>query len=144
MTEDTKIKVETMDAIDRQKLEPQIKLQLLMQLARVQYGRDPRSGGFAIVGRPRVILQLLLDLKVGPLHDVVRLNRPVIIGRSDADVIGWYQDVPIIVRCTTIDDKLWAIPRDKVPEDQMIDRKQAGQIRVHAHNRTLDKLREDS
>lgn len=135
--------VDRMDSVDRQKLDPRIKLQLLAAETKATTGRDPRSGGFAIVARPRVVLQLLMDLKVGPFsQDTVRLQKAMVYGTTDSDVVGWWQDVPIIVRCTVVDDGLWCLQREHIPASSNLDRRQAGAIRMHAHNSRLEALRD--
>lgn len=145
--------IDRMDGLDRKKLDPEIKLALLCEEARYHYGRDPRglgAGDFSFVGRPRVILQLLVDLGVtSGLTSVVKLQRAMVIAQSkdrrtvaDADVVGWWRNIPIAVRCTVKDDQLWLLPVDKIPESKQIDRRQAGSLRVAAHNGRLSQLRE--
>jgi len=132
---DDVVGVDRMDTIDRQKLDPRIKLQ-------AKYSRDPRSGGFAFVARPRIILQLLLDMGTGPLSSDIKLHKPVVIGATNADLVGWWQDVPLLVRCTVVDDRLHCLPLEKIPESIQPDRQTAGQIRVAAHNGRLESLRD--
>lgn len=134
--------IDRMDTIDRQKLDPKIKLQLLAAETRNKYSRDPRAGGFAFVARPRVILQLLLDLNVGPFSNEIKLHKAVVLGTTNADLVGWWQDVPILVRCTVTDDNMHCLPLSKIPDSIMPDRQTAGQLRVHAHNGMLANLRE--
>jgi len=147
--------VDRMDGLDRQKLRPEIKLALLCEEAKAIYGRDPRgmgAGGFAFVARPRVLLQLLVDLGVNSgLTSVIRLQRAMVIAQSrsdrgrtvaDADIVGWWQNIPIAVRCKVRDDQLWILPIDKIPESMQIDRRQAGSLRVAAHNGKLSFLRD--
>ena len=135
--------VDRMDSVDRQKLDPLIKLQLLCAEAKVTHGRDPRSGGFSIVGRPRVILQLMLDLqRRGTLRDAIRLERPVILGEVGADAIGWWSDVPILVRGSVINDQLWIVKSDQVPRSSPTDRQRAGVLRTHAHAGALERVRD--
>lgn len=135
--------VDRMDSLDRQKLDPRIKLQLLAAEARNKYSRDPRSGGFAFVARPRVLLQLLLDLDVGPFSSDIKLHKAIVIGTHNSDVVGWWQDVPLIVRCTVVNDNLHCLPLSKIPSSIGPDRQTAGQLRLNAHNGTLLRLRED-
>lgn len=135
--------VDRMDSIDRAKLDPEVKLQLLCAEAKAEHGRDPRSGGFAIVGRPRAVLQLLLDLKIeSNLQSIIRLQRAVIVGADNSDIVGWWCDVPIMVRCTVKDDRLWCVGLDKIPASLSVDRQRAGLMRVAAHNGRLDAIRE--
>src|SRR5579885_3258065 len=110
---DEVVGIDRMDAIDRQKLDPRIKLQLLCAEMKSTCGRDPRAGGMSFVARPRVILQLFLDIQkehrvftAGSVGDI-RLQRPVVIGHDDGDIVGWWQDVPIKVRCTVRDDNFY-------------------------------------
>ncbi len=133
--------VDRMDSIDRAKLDPSIKFQLLCTEAGVTYGRDPRSGGFAFVARPRVLLQLLKDMNVSSLTSVLKLQRAVVLGQEDSDVIGWWNDVPIIVRCNVKDDNLWVLPSERIPTSKPIDRQRAGNLRMAAHYGKLDGLK---
>jgi len=134
--------VDRMDGIDRQKLDPLIKLQLLCAEAKVTHGRDPRSGGFSIVGRPRVVLQLLLDLQRKGSLGAIRLERPVILGDIGADAVGWWSDVPILVRGNVVNDQLWIVQSDKIPRSSPSDRQRAGLLRTHAHAGRLEILRD--
>lgn len=137
------VNVDRMDSLDRQKLDPKVKFQLLAAETKNRYQRDPRAGGFAFVARPRVWLQILLDLKVGPFTSEIRLHKPVVIGATNGDIVGWWNDIPLMVRCTVTDDNLHCLPLKKIPESIMPDRQTAGQLRIHAHNGKLDQLRED-
>src|SRR5690606_38964496 len=105
-----------MDGLDREKLSPWVKLRLLMEEAKAHYQRDPRSGGFALVMRPRVALQLLIDAKLESVTNEIRLERPVIAGTRGADVIGWWQDIPIVVRGSVVDDNIHVVRVDKIPD----------------------------
>lgn len=138
------INVDRMDSIDRAKLDPQIKFQLLCAEARATYGRDPRSGGFAFVARPRVLRQLLIDMNVGPLSSIIKLQRAVIVAtsktNSGADLVGWWEEVPLMNRCTVIDDALWVLPLERIPPSKPIDRNTAGRIRMAAHYGKLVEL----
>lgn len=130
-----------MDTIDREKLSVWIKLRLMMEEAKVEYGRDPRTGGFAIVGRPRMILQLLIDAKLDSITNEIRLERPVIAGVQGADVVGFWQDVPIWVRSSVKDDNLYVVRLDKIPQSHQVDRRRAGELRLAAHAGRLESLR---
>lgn len=135
--------VDRMDTIDRAKQDPRTKLELLAIEMKRTTGRDPRGGGMAFVGRPRVILQLLIDLGVkSALQNEIKLHQPVVIGKDDADIVGWWQDVPILVRSTAVADQLYCIARDKIPESKQIDRQRAGQLRMGAHYGKLEMLRD--
>lgn len=134
--------VDRMDVIDRQKQDPRTKLELLAIEMKNVTGRDPRGGGHAFVARPRVILQMLIDMKVkNAFHDAIKLNDAVIVGTLNSDVVGWWQDVPIIVRCSVTNDNLHCLVRDKIPESTMLERRLAGQIRMAAHYDKLETLR---
>lgn len=137
------IDVERLDEKARKELDPLIKLQLLMVEAKTRFGADPRDGNdrFAIVGRPRVLLQVMIDLKDRIRQ--VKLQRPAVFGLIGADTIGWWEKVEIIVRCCTIDDRLYCMPKDKIPQSSRNDRQRAGMIRMHAHEGSLERLRED-
>src|SRR4051812_39869521 len=83
--------VDRMDEIDRAKQHPLTKLELLCIETKNTLGRDPRGGGFAFVGRPRVILQLLLDFGVASaLQSHIRLQSAVVLNshreHADGDV----------------------------------------------------------
>lgn len=139
---DDVVGIDRMDSLDRQKLDPRIKLQLLAAETKNKYSRDPRSGGFAFVARPRVFLQLLMDMNVGPFSSDIKLHKAIVLGTNNADLVGWWMDVPLLVRCTVTDDNLHCLPLSKIPDSIMPDRQTAGQLRVHAHNGTLQMLRE--
>lgn len=134
--------VDKMDSLDRQKLDPTIKLQLIAAEFKSAYGHDPRGGGASIVARPRIVLQLLLDLKVGPFSSEVKLERPLVFGTQGADVVAHWQGVPIIVRCQVADDNIYCLPNARIPQSAGIDRVQAGQLRMAAHNGKLEGLRD--
>ena len=129
-----------MDTLDRQKLDYRTKLELLCQEMKAKLGRDPRSGGFAFVARPRVILQLLKDAHPGTLACEIQMERPVIAGRTGADVVGFWNGIPIIVRSSTVGDNLICIRVDKIPESHQVDRRRAGELRMAAHYNKLDVL----
>lgn len=134
--------IDRMDSLDRQKLDPRIKLQLLAAETRTTFNRDPRAGGFAFVARPRVLLQLLMDLNVGAFSSDIHLHKAIVVGAHNGDLVGWWEDVPLIVRCTVVDDNMHCLPLDRIPESKPIDRQRAGLLRLHAHNGTLQRLRE--
>ena len=125
-------------------LDPLIKLKLLCAEAKEAFQRDPRAGGMSFVGRPRVVLRLLLDIGCSPRasdHDVVILHRAIVIGSGDEGaIVGHWQGVPILVRCSVRDDNLYVMNTKKIPPSKQIDRKQAGQIRIRAHAGRLEEL----
>jgi hypothetical protein len=135
--------VDRMDTHDRQKLDPSIKLQLLCAEARETHGRDPRSGGFVIVGRPRVLLQLMVDMTVSGKASEIRLERPIVLGTDEngADRLGWWHDIPIVARSAVANDRLWVIKVDMLPVSSKADRSQMGRLRIHAHAGRLEELR---
>ena len=136
--------IDRMDVIDRAKQHPRTKLELLAIETKNITGQDPRGGGYAFVARPRVVLQLMLDLNIrSALQTDIRLHQAVVIGERDADIIGWWMDVPILVRCTVSSDKLFCVRRDQIPPSSMIDRQTAGRIRMGAHYGKLETLRDD-
>lgn len=135
--------IDRMDVIDRSKQDPRTKLELLAIEMKTITGRDPRGGGYAFVARPRVILQLLLDLGIkSVLQSEIKLGQPVVIGTKDADVVGHWCDVPIMVRSSAVGDVLHCIQRDHIPGSSMLDRQRAGQLRMAAHYGKLESLRE--
>lgn len=138
-----------LDEVDRQELDPRIKLQLLCTEARQEYGADPRGGGFCFVGRPAYVLQLLIDIGAGPLSSELRLNKSMIVGAADiltdpsgADVVGWWRDIPVVVRSSTVKDGLVCCRLDQLRPSHQVDRRQSGVMRRHGHNSTLDRVRE--
>lgn len=134
--------VDRMDVVDRTKQHPLIKLELLCIEMKNTLGRDPRGGGFAFVGRPRVIQQLLIDLEVkSALQSVIKLHDAVVVGERDADIVGWWNRIPIIVRCTCVDDRLFCLDLTKIPMSKRVDRQRAGQLRMAAHYGRLAELR---
>jgi len=134
--------VDRMDKLDRQKLSASVKLRLLCEEAKIQLGQDPRSGhGLVFVGRPRAMLQLLIDMYGGAeILNQIKLERPVIIGSMGADVIGYWMGVPLVVRSNVKDDQIWCVQAEKLPESKMVDRQRAGELRIRAHAGTLEEL----
>ncbi len=137
---DSVVNVDKMDSIDRAKLDPQIKFQLLCAEAKATFGRDPRAGGFGFVARPRVLLQLLKDMNIGPLSSIIRLQKAIVLGTRESDVIAWWNEVPIMVRCNVRDDQLWVLPIDSIIPSKPVDRNTAGRLRMAAHHGKLDTL----
>lgn len=150
--------VDRMDTLDRSKLDPRIKLTLMALECRAQHGRDMRAGGFSIACRPRVALQIAIDLATAGLlsgfSSEFRLQRAVVLGSRDcadvgpdgADVVFWWTDpsadgpgVPLIVRSSVKNDQPWCVPTGQIPRSTMTDRQRAGQIRMSAHH-GLEKL----
>lgn len=132
--------IDRMDSADRAKLDPRTKLKLMLEEGRQKHGG---VRGCSIVGRPRVILQLLLDLDVkNSFSTDVRLQTPMVYGTSDSDVVGWHQDIAIRVRSSTVGDNLRLEPTENIPPSHGIDRRQAGRLRMAAHSGKLDTLRE--
>jgi hypothetical protein len=84
----------------------------------------------------------MIDMNVGPFHSDIRLHKAIVIGAENGDVVGWWMDVPIMVRCNVKDDRLHCVPLDKIPDSNMLDRQRAGAIRLNAHNGSLDSLRD--
>lgn len=134
--------VDRVDELDRQKLSPVIKFQLLCAEVKERFGRDPRSGGFVFVARPRAMLQLLIDIRAADIS-AIKLERPVIAGSRGGDVVGWWSGVPVVVRSTTVDDNLWCVREDDLPPSLMVDRARAGELRLAAHHGRLDSLKEN-
>ncbi len=139
---DSIVGVDRMDKIDRQKLPASVKLRLLCEEAKNTLGQDPRSGhGLVFVGRPRAMLQLLIDMYGGAeILNQIKLERPVIVGSFGADVIGYWMGVPLVVRSNVVDDQIWCVQVHKLPESKMVDRQRAGELRIRAHARTLEEL----
>lgn len=146
--------VDKMDELARSQLPFEAKLVLMCEEVRAHTGQDPRGGGHAIVARPRVILQMLIDAEVGPFSTMVRLQRGVVIGNKkidgshvgESDIVGWWRDIPIAVRSTVTDDKVRCLPLRKIPASLGVDRQRAGQMRMVAHKggfQALDDLRDD-
>lgn len=143
------VNVDRMDSLDREKLDPYIKFQLLCAEAKAKLERDPRGGGMSFVARPRVVLQILLDIikehpvfTAGSVGDI-KLHKPVVLGSEDGDLVGWWCGVPIRVRCTVVDDRLYVLKNELIPESLMVDRRCAAQLRMGAHHGKLDQLRSD-
>lgn len=134
--------IDRMDSQDRQKLNPRVKLILLCEEARATLGRDPRGGHVFLVARPRVLLQLLLDLQELKMLDLIQLQRPVVLGADGGDVVGWFDGAPIVARCQAVDDRLYAVAEEQMPESRMIDRRRAAELRMHAARGTLANLRD--
>ncbi len=142
--------IDRMDTFDRAKLKPEVKLCLLCDEAREATDRDPRGGGHALVMRPRVALQLLIDFNVKSTFvsdsTSLLLQRAMILstsrGDDGADLVGWWRDIPLMIRSNVADDNVHVVQLEKVPPSKQVDRQRAGQIRLAAHNGMLEKLRE--
>jgi hypothetical protein len=151
------VDVDRMDGAARQALDPTIKLQLLCAEFRAAHGCDPRAGGGSgtvFVARPATILQLMIDLKIGPLSGGdARPIKAMIFGSRDAcsggeaDVVARWCDVPIVVRSSAVGNALYCVPLEQLPESKGVDRVRAGQIRhaIHAGGPAeLQRLREEN
>lgn len=134
--------VDRMDTIDRAKQDPRVKLELLAIEMKNTTGRDPRGGGFALVCRPRIALQILLDLQKAKALDALRHQDAVVIGEYQADVIGWWCNVPLIVRSNVKDDQVYCLMHEHIPPSTREDRQRAGQLRMAAKYDKLESLRD--
>ena len=121
------------DPIDRLKLKASEKLEYICTKAAEAFGRDPRGGGFAFVGRPRTIGLLLEELP----QSMRQLQRPVVIGTSGSDIIMWWKQIPVIVRHSVKDDNLWVVPVDLMRDSIVEDRRVAAEMRLGAHRNTI-------
>jgi len=84
-----------------------------------------------------------MDLGVkSALQSEIKLQDAVVIGDNLSDVVGWWQSVPIMLRSTTCDDRLYCRPLDKIPPSTRTDRQCAGRLRMAAHYNKLDSLRD--
>lgn len=139
---DNVVNIERLDELDRQKLDPRIKLQLLCVEAKTHFGVDPRGHAdkFVIVGRPRAVLQLLRDFKGRLIVGEIRMQQTTIIGEVGGDVAGFWENIPIIIRSQTKDDNIYIMPAESVPQSLMIDRRQAALLRLAEKNGTLETL----
>jgi hypothetical protein len=145
--------IDRMDSVDREKLDPRVKLQLLAEETKRTTGRDPRAGGYAFVARPRIVLQILLDLgqsMVGKLRrdntitkeELDKLREEIQLDRGlFGDSVAKWSGVPIIVRCTTANDELWCLENSKIPRALPIDHDRARLLRDAAWNGLLEELR---
>lgn len=135
--------IDRMDSLDRQKLSPEIKLELLANEYLAKHGYMGAEN-VSFVGRPRVVLQLLLDAGVqNSFHSYLCLHKAIVIGEKGADIVATWRGIPIIVRCTVADDQLHACREDQIPPSKGIDRKQASRIRMAAHSGQLASLRDE-
>ena len=127
------------DRVDREQMGVAQKLEIMCYEAQQRYGGDPRGGAFTLVGRPRCCLQLLVDSP----EDLLRLEKPIIVGTYEADVVAYWGDVKVRLRCNVKDNDLYCIPSVKLPESKPEDRRLAGALRAIAwkyqrENRKLD------
>lgn len=116
------------DEIDRKEMPVPQKLEILAYQCRQVHGGDPRGGGYVLVGRPRCLLQLLVDSP----EDFLRLEKPVIVGSVGADVVAYWQDVKILMRCNVKDNNLHVVPWPMVPDSKPHDRRLASDLRMLA------------
>lgn len=127
------------DRVDREEMGVPQKLDILCYEAQQRYGGDPRGGHFSLVGRPRCVLQLLVDSP----EDFLRMERPIIVGTHEADVVAYWGDMKVRLRCNVKDNDLYAVPNANLPESKPDDRRLAGALRALAwkyrrENRRLD------
>lgn len=139
---DNVVNIESLDELDRQKLDPRIKLQLLCIEAKTHFAVDPRGNPdrFMIVGRPRAILQLLKDFKSRIIVGEIRMHQTTVIGDEGGDVVGFWEHLRIVCRSTVKDDNIYIVASEMVPPSMMIDRRQAAMLRLAEKNGTLENL----
>lgn len=126
------------DTIDRESLPIDKKMRLLSAECLQSYGRDPRSGGFCVVMRPRVALSVLIDMNGS---DRFRPQRPVVLGSLEADIVGWWDGIPLVVRSSVVDDTVYMIPNERLVPSSQVDRSRAGELRLAYHHARLEELR---
>lgn len=117
------------DPITRGKAPANERLSYICDRAKDIFGRDPRAGGFSFVGQPSVI-----DYVVRQLDNRDRLlQKPVVIGQTDADVVGWWVHggarVPFICSHRARDAQIWCVPDDMKVVATMVDRASASDVR---------------
>lgn len=118
---------------------PVEKLQAAIAKVKADTGRDPRAGGWSIVGREPYVRTVMAEL---PLIFVEQVG-PIALGDRDAaelidggrgnlcgaDLAFLFQGVPVIVRASAADG-LWLLPNDKIPRSNRPDRAAAGVLRM--------------
>lgn len=114
------------DRVDREEMGVPQKLDILCYEAQQRYGGDPRGGNFTLVGRPRCVLQLLVDAP----EDLLRMERPIIVGTHEADVVAFWGMCKVRIRCNVKDNDLYAVPVAQLPESKPDDRRTAGSLRA--------------
>jgi hypothetical protein len=121
------------DKLDREKAKTGDKLAWICDKAKEITGQDPRGGGWSFVAHPQVIQQMLVDFANASER---RLQRPVVIGEHDGDVVFWWQDIPVRVRHMAKFPDVHLVPtlmlvRER-PSDQA-DRRAAAELRMAAN-----------
>ncbi len=124
------------DPVDRKRAGVYQKLEYICDKAREAFGRDPRGGGFSFVGHPQVIEQVLAEM--GPMDSRNRrLQKPVVVGMIDGDVVMWWETKPVAipfrVRHSARFPDLWIVPDDMARQSEFPDRRAAAELRMAAH-----------
>lgn len=125
------------DALDRKRAGAIAKLEYICGKAAAVFGRDPRGGGFTLVGNHRVVGLALAELP----GNARTLQKAVVIGHRDGDIVGWWlhraseHPMPFRVRMTTRgtpagDQSLWVVPDEVLPPSQPHDRRYAAEARM--------------
>lgn len=124
------------DPITRKEAPAQERLIWICDQAAKETGRDPRGGGFSFVGQPSVIEHVVDQLT----PDQRQLQRPVVIGMNDSDVVAWWITgaVKIPFRCSfrARDATIWVVQDVHIPAHEPVDRRAAAEIRIALHRGT--------
>ncbi len=119
------------DDLDRVQANVLDKLRMICDNAKETFGEDPRGmpGKYSFVAQPRVIAQIWEEMPI-----IVRdLQRAIVYGRDDADIVMFWNKIPFIVRLNVKQDLGLVIMKNKkIPESTSQDRMVAGNMRMRA------------
>lgn len=124
------------DPIDRERAPVIDKLEYACNKAAETFGKDPRMGGFSFLGQPDIIEAVVSEMP----ENARKLQKSVVVGAfGDGDVVAWWvhrkseHPIPIRVRLKAKSGSLHLLPDHLVLNDDMYDRRSAGEIRIALH-----------
>jgi hypothetical protein len=121
------------DPVTRAAAPAQDRLTYICERAAIAFGRDPRGGGFSFVGQPSVLEYVVSQLSATQRN----LQRPVVIGTNDAEVIAWWvtptSRIPFRCSYRARDAQVWVVPDDLLVQMTQLDRRAAAEIRMALH-----------
>lgn len=132
MTTGNKLPQDIPDDMDRRDSSPGAKLVMLATWVKEQTGEDPRGGGWSFIGKPEVVHALLQKLPIimrtlAPKMAVSGANAAT----GKADVVAYWEGVPIRTRHNVKGTILHAIRDSLLPPSTGYDRRIAGEMRMH-------------
>lgn len=132
MTTGNKLPQDIPDDLDRRESPAAAKLVMLATWVKEQSGEDPRGGGWSFLGKPEVV-QALLE-KLPPIMRTLAPKMSVNgsdANTSKADVVAYWEGVPIRTRHNCKGIVLHALRDSQLPPSTGPDRRIAGEMRMH-------------